>query len=95
MSRRERAERKALLVSRSELERMQMSLLAHEIRDRVALPTLPRSRGSGRTGRLAAAVVAVGLPMLGRQRLARWLRFGSLGLTAWRIARQWHGPGGR
>lgn len=91
----ERAQRKALLVSRSALERMQMALLVHEIRDRVALPPAPRGRGPGAPGRLAAALIAFGLPMLGRQRLARWLRIGSLGMTALRVARQWRTPGGR
>jgi hypothetical protein len=89
-----RAQRQALLVSRAELERLQMALLVHEIRDRVAPPSVPGRPGTGRgkVGRIAAALVAIGVPLLGPHRLSRWLRLGSLGLTAWRVARQWRGP---
>ncbi|MEI7447212.1 MAG: hypothetical protein WCK28_20160 [Burkholderiales bacterium] len=95
MSADDRSRRKALLVSRSALERMQLALLVHEIRDRVAPPAARGVRSAGTAGRVAAAMIAVGLPLLGRQRLGRWLRYGSMALTALRVARQWRGPGGR
>lgn len=82
------AERKAVLVSRSELERMQIALTLHSLRERVAMPA-PESGRAARARTVAAAVVGVGLPLLGRHRLARLLRAGSLALTAWRVARSW------
>jgi hypothetical protein len=88
------AQRKALLVSRSELERLQIALLVHELRERIApqrpeRPERDRSGKGRRVGTVAAALVGVGLPLLGRQRLSRWLSMGSLAMTAWRVARQW------
>ncbi len=85
------AQRKALLVSRSELERLQVALIVHELRERITPPRLDRGvSGKGRrAGKVAAAMVGVGLPLLGRKRLSRWLRMGSLVMTAWRVARQW------
>jgi hypothetical protein len=85
------AQRKALLVSRSELERLQISLIVHELRERITPTRAARdSSGQGRrAGTVAAALVGVGLPLLGRKRLSRWLRMGSLAMTAWRVARQW------
>jgi hypothetical protein len=84
------AQRKALLASRSELERMQITLLVHDLHERIALPPRDEDRaGPGRAGRIAAAVVGIGVPLLGRRRLARTLRFASIGLTALRIARNW------
>ena len=88
-NRRERtAQRKAVLVSRSELERMQIALVIHELRDRVAPAAATRASGR-RAGAIAAAVVGVGLPLFGRARLARLLRAGSFALTALRVARHW------
>jgi hypothetical protein len=87
------AERKALLVSRSELERMQIALDVHELRERIALPAAEAGGASGPARAIAAAVVGVGLPLLGRNRLSRMLRAGSLALTAWRIARNWRSTG--
>jgi hypothetical protein len=81
-------QRKALLRSRAELERVQMSLLVHDIREMVAPARAPRARGT-RPGMLAATMVGIGLPLLGRQRLTRALRGLSLGMTAWRVYRNW------
>lgn len=82
------ARRKSLLVARSELERLQIAQLVHELRDRVTPPRLERGRGR-RAGTVAAALVGVGLPLLGRKRLSRWLSGASLAMTVFRVARQW------
>jgi hypothetical protein len=82
------AHRKSLLVSRAELERIQLTLQAHELHALVMPPRTARARGS-RPGAIAAAVVGIGLPLMGRHRLSRLLRGVSLALTAWRVARNW------
>jgi hypothetical protein len=87
-SRDEMARRKALLVSRAELDRLQIALAVHQLRDTIAPPRSERT-GSGRVGPIAAALVSVGLPLLGRKRLGHWLRIGSLALTAFRAVRNW------
>jgi hypothetical protein len=90
---RERLEqRKALLVARSELERMQLALTVHQLRERVA----PDARttgddGASRPARLAAAIVAIGVPLLGRRQLGRLLRGASIAMTAARVVRNWRG----
>lgn len=90
----ELARRKALLVSRAELERLQLALALHDLRDRIRPPVSPRARGK-RPGLIAAALVGVGVPLLGRVRLSRMLRHASLALTVLRVVRQWRAPGGR
>lgn len=87
-SRDDLARRKALLVSRAELDRLQIALAIHQLRDTVAPPRGDRAR-TGRAGAIAATLVGVGLPLLGRHRLGRWLRIGSLALTALRVVRNW------
>jgi hypothetical protein len=82
------AHRKSLLVSRAELERIQITLQAHELRALVMPQRGPRARGS-KPGAIAAALVGIGLPLMGRHRLSRLLRGVSLALTAWRVARNW------
>jgi len=82
------ARRKALLVSRAELDRLQIALTAHQLRDALLPPRSERT-GTGRVGPIAAALVGVGLPLLGRRRLGRWLRIGSIALTALRVVRNW------
>ena len=91
MSAREReriAQRKANLIARSEFERVRMSLLVHQLREQLAPPRLGGPKG-GRASMIAAAVVGIGLPLLGRGRLSRLLRAGSAAMTMWRIARGW------
>ena len=82
------AERKALLVARAEFERMQIILQTHELRALILPPRTGRPRGA-RPGAIAAAVVGIGLPLLGRHRLSRVLKTGSLLLTAWRLTSNW------
>jgi hypothetical protein len=82
--------RKALLASRAELERMQLALALHDLRTRVRPTTPARPRGR-RPGMVAAAVVGLGVPLLGRARLSRMLRGVSLALSVWRVVRNWRG----
>jgi len=88
LTRDEMTRRKALLVSRVELDRLQIALQVQQLRDTVLPPRSERAR-TGRAGPIAAALVGIGLPLLGRRRLGRWLRVGSLALTALRVVRNW------
>jgi len=87
-SRDDLARRKALLVSRAELDRLQIALVVHQLRDSLVPPRSERAR-TGRAGPIAAALVGIGLPLLGQKRLGRWLRIGSVVLTALRLLRTW------
>jgi hypothetical protein len=90
---RERLEqRKALLVARSELERMQLALTVHQLRERVAPDVRAAGDdGASRPARIAAAIVAIGVPLLGRRQLGRLLRGVSFAMTAARVVRNWRG----
>lgn len=79
------AERKALLVARTELDRMRLTAAAHDVQA-IVLP----HRGGGSERRASAAMlIGVAAPVLGMPRLARWLRATTLALTIYRIVRQW------
>jgi hypothetical protein len=81
------AERKALLATRAELDRMRLTAAA---RDVAAIVSPRRDEASAMRGRGAAALlVGVAAPVLGLPRLARWLRTATLALTAYRILRHW------
>jgi len=84
------ARRKSLLAARAELERMQLALALHDLRGLVRPPMPQRARGK-RSAMIAAAVVGLGVPLLGRARLSRVLRGASLALSMWRIVRNWRG----
>jgi hypothetical protein len=81
------AHRKALLTTRSSLDRMRLTLAVREIQSAIAptqsAETLARSRGT------ASTLVGFALPLVGTDRLSRWLRVATLALTAFRIARHW------
>ena len=85
------AQRKALLVSRSELERLQIALTVHQLREHVVPERRVADDGASRPARIAAAIVAVGVPLLGRRQLGRVLRGMSLAMTAARVVRRWRG----
>jgi hypothetical protein len=83
------AERKAVLTARAQLERMQCTLAIENLRDTL-FPSRPARPRGARPGRLAAAIVALGVPLLGRNKLSHALRTVSLALTGWRIVRNWN-----
>ena len=83
----ELAVRKALLLSRSRLERMQMALYAGELRDSLR----PAGVIGGAVAKPAAAVALLETvaPLFGLRRLARWIRVGLIGLALVRVAQNW------
>ena len=81
------AERKALLATRSQLDRVRMTLAVHEIRA-IIHPTSDPAR-SAALRPTAAMIVGFAAPLLGMRRIARWVRFASMALTVFRIARSW------
>ena len=81
------AERKALLAARAEFYRQRVLLAVLEIKAIVAPASLSDRVESARP--VAAAVIGLMGPLLGRHRLARWLRFASFALFAVRLARSW------
>ncbi len=82
-----RAERKALLATRAEFDRQRVVLAVHEIKAIVAPSSVADRVESARP--IAATVITLMGPLLGRHRLARWLRFASYALIAVRLARNW------
>jgi hypothetical protein len=83
----ELAARKALLLARLRLERLQVSLYAGQLRDAVR----PAGLIGGAIAKPAATVALVEAiaPLFGLQRLARWVRFGSIAFAVLGIARKW------
>jgi len=83
----ELAARKALLVSRSRLERMQIALYAGELRDSLR----PAGMIGGAVAKPAAAVALLETvaPLFGLRRVARWIRVGLIGLALLRVAQNW------
>ena len=83
----ELAARKALLIARMRLERLQVSLYAGQLRDAVR----PAGLIGGAIAKPAAAVALVEAiaPLFGWQRLAYWVRLGSIAFAVFGIARKW------
>ena len=83
----DRAERKALLVVRAELDRQRVALAMHEIKAIVVPSSVGDRVDSARP--IAAAAISLMRPLVGRRRLALWLRVASFALVAIRLARNW------
>jgi hypothetical protein len=83
------AERKALLVTRAQLDRTRLALATHQIRS-IVRPA-PNAARSAAARPAAAMLVGLAVPLLGVGRFARWVRFASFALTAYRVARNWRG----
>jgi hypothetical protein len=83
----ELAARKALLLSRLRLERMQVALCAGELRDAVR----PAGLIGSAVAKPAAAVALLETiaPLFGLQRAARWIRVGLIGVALFRVAQNW------
>jgi hypothetical protein len=81
------ADRKALLVTRADLDRTRLALAAREIRTYV----LPK-RNVARVAELrpkAALIVAFAAPFIGLRRFARIVRFASYALAGIRLVSHW------
>ena len=85
-----RAERKALLATRAELDRHRVMLAVHEVKGIVSPSSVTDRAESIRP--LASMILTVLGPFAGARRLSRWLRYGSFGLTALRLVRDWQRP---
>ena len=83
----DRADRKALLMVRAELDRQRVALAMHEIKAIVTPSSVGDRVDSARP--IAATVISLMGPLVGRYRLARWLRVASFALVAIRLARNW------
>ena len=83
------ADRKALLGTRAELDRTRMTLALHEIK--AIVHPAPDAARSAAYRPAAAMIVGFAAPLLGMNRVARWVRFASFGLAAYRVARSWRG----
>jgi hypothetical protein len=83
------AERKALLATRAELDRLRVTLAARDVR--TIVKPIASAGSFVRSRPMATMLVGLGGPLLGLPRLGRWVRIGSLLLTGWRIMRSWRG----
>ena len=81
------AERKALLVTRADLDRTRLALSAREVRTLVTPQVSAARRAQLRPK--AAMFLAVAAPFVGMKRLARLVRVASIAMVAIRIARNW------
>ena len=85
-----RAERKALLSTKCELDRHRVMLAAHEVKAIVSPSSVENRAETVRP--FASTLLSLLGPVTGVRRLSRWLRYASLGMTALRIARDWRRP---
>jgi hypothetical protein len=85
------AQRKQLLLARVQLQRLETTLRAAELRDALRPKSLI-GVGIAQPAALIALFDAVA-PLFGLRRLARWARLAVVALAAFRIARNWRGTG--
>lgn len=83
------AARKALLVTRADLERLKVSIAVHEIRNAVSPPIDP-ARGAAVRPAVERGL-AIAVPLFGFTRVGRVLRALSVALSAFRAFRSWSG----
>ena len=83
------AQRKELLLARLQLQRMETTLRAAELRDALR----PASLLGGAIAQPAAvlALFDTVAPLFGLRRLARWARLVTAALVVFRIVRNWRG----
>ena len=81
------ADRKALLVTRAQLDRTRMTLAIFDVKA-IVRPTAGAAR-SAALRPTAAMIIRFAGPLIGLPRLSRWLRIGSLAIAAYRVFRSW------
>ena len=84
------ASKKALVMARADLARVEMSVAWHDLRDAVAPP--PADARSTTVRRLATLLIAVATPVVGRSKFVRVLRYASIALAALRAVRSLRSP---
>lgn len=84
------AQRKALLVLKSDLERLRLSGAARQAQALLA-PPAPTERAAW-IRPLASTVLGLALPLAGPQRLILLVRSLSFALRAYRVVRNWRTP---
>ena len=82
------AQRKALLLAKAGIDRVQLATALHDIGDQFKPKSVLRSTGA-RSGLLATALLGVGIPLLGRTKLSRTLKTVSIAMTALRMLKNW------
>ena len=82
-------QRKTLLVARLQLQRMELTLHAAELRDSLR----PKNLIGTSIAQPAAAIALLETvaPLFGLRKLARWTRIAAVGFVAFRIIRNWRG----
>ena len=86
-----RQRKKSMLVAAADIQRAHLALAAHDIKASVFPDTgsVPKAGLHG-PSLLAKGLITIGVPLLGRYRLGRWLRTASIGLTAVKTISQWN-----
>jgi hypothetical protein len=83
------AAKKALVIARADLARVEMSLAWQDLRGAVAPP--PADARSSTVRRMATLLIAVATPIVGRSKFVRVLRYASIALAAFRAVRSLRG----
>ena len=83
------AARKALVIARADLARVELSLAWHDLRFAVAPP--PPDGRSTTVRRMATLLIAIATPIVGRSKFVRVLRYASIALAALRAVRSLRG----
>lgn len=81
------AERKAFLVLKADLDRLQFRIAVRQVRNIVA-PPVPPERAAW-AAPVAGTLVGLALPLVGQQRLTTLMRTLSIALTVYRAIRNW------
>jgi hypothetical protein len=83
------SERKALLVLRSDVERLRLRMAVLQVRTIIAPPVSPDR--TAWAAPLVGALLAFTVPLVGSGKLARIVRTLSFVVTAYRVVRSWQG----
>ena len=78
-----------MVIARSDLARVELSLAWQDLRESIAPP--PADARSTTVRRLATLLIAVATPVVGRSRFVRVLRIASIALAALRAVRSLRG----
>ncbi|MBS0321025.1 MAG: hypothetical protein JSR18_10830 [Proteobacteria bacterium] len=81
------AAHKQALIAKAELERAELAVACHDVRMLVAPPVTERA--AERVHGFTSTAVRTLLPLLGYTRFGKLIRYLSIGLTAYRVARRW------